>query len=142
MQLTSHSFQDGQRIPGEYAFAIIDPVSHIALSQNRNPHLVWSDVPAGTQSFVIACHDPDVPGRPDDVNQEGRVVSADLPRVDFFHWILIDIPAGTREIAAGAHAAGVTPRGKPAFDLIGGGRHGSKLPATDALLNTSGLVQL
>ncbi len=124
MQLTSHSFRDGQPIPGAFAFAVIDPASHIALSQNRNPHLAWSDVPAGTQSFVIVCHDPDVPSRPDDVNQEGRVVSADLPRVDFFHWILIDIPAATREIAAGAHADGVTPRGKAESGVIGGGRHG------------------
>ncbi len=124
MQITSHSFRDGQRIPGEYAFAVIDPANHVALSQNRNPHLAWSDVPAGTQSFVVVCHDPNVPSRPDDVNRDGRVIAADLPRVDFFHWILIDIPEGTREIAAGTHSDGVTPRGKPASGVVGGGRHG------------------
>jgi Raf kinase inhibitor-like YbhB/YbcL family protein len=124
MHLTSHNFQEGQHIPGEYAFAVIDPANHIALAQNRNPHLAWSDVPVGTQSFVIVCHDPDVPSRPDDVNQEGRVIAVDLPRVDFFHWLLIDIPAETREIAASTHSDGVTPRGKPASDVVGGGRHG------------------
>ena len=49
-------------------------------------------VPAGTRSFAIICHDPDVPSQGDDVNQEGRVVPATLPRVDFFHWVLVDLP--------------------------------------------------
>jgi Raf kinase inhibitor-like YbhB/YbcL family protein len=113
MQLSSHSFQDGQAIPGEFAFAVPHASTHIALSSNRNPHLAWSGAPAGTQSFVIVCHDPDVPSRGDDVNQEGRVVPADLPRVDFFHWLLLDIPASTTQIEAGAHSNGVTPTGKP-----------------------------
>ena len=124
MQLISQSFQDGQAIPGEFAFAVPDANAHVALSSNRNPHLAWSDVPAGTQSFVIVCHDPDVPSRGDDVNQEGRQVPADLPRVDFFHWLLLDIPANTTEIAPGSHSSSVTPCGKPGPDTEGGLRHG------------------
>jgi phosphatidylethanolamine-binding protein (PEBP) family uncharacterized protein len=69
MKLTSTSFADGQRIPGEFAFGLPDPASHVRLGQNRNPQLSWTDVPAGTQSFAIICHDPDVPSRGDDVNQ-------------------------------------------------------------------------
>ncbi|MBA5688311.1 YbhB/YbcL family Raf kinase inhibitor-like protein [Rugamonas apoptosis] len=113
MKLTTTSFTDNGAIPGEFAFAVMDPVNHVALSGNRNPQLAWSDVPTGTQSFVLICHDPDVPSRGDDVNQEGREVPASLPRVDFFHWLLLDIPAATREIAAGSHSDGVTARGKP-----------------------------
>jgi Raf kinase inhibitor-like YbhB/YbcL family protein len=124
MKISSDSFQDGQGIPGEFAFATPHSVDHIALSQNRSPHLTWTDVPEGTQSFVIVCHDPDVPSRADDVNQEGRQVPADLPRVDFFHWILIDIPAATREIVAGSHSQRVTPRGKPSSAPVSGLRHG------------------
>ncbi|HBJ70474.1 YbhB/YbcL family Raf kinase inhibitor-like protein [Alcaligenes phenolicus] len=124
MQLISQSFQDGQAIPGEFAFAVPDANAHIALSSNRNPHLAWSDVPAGTQSFVIVCHDPDVPSRGDDVNQEGRQVPADLPRVDFFHWLLLDIPASTIEIASGSHSSSITPRGKPGPELEDGLRYG------------------
>ncbi|MGU7775472.1 YbhB/YbcL family Raf kinase inhibitor-like protein [Burkholderia sp. MR1-5-21] len=124
MKLTSRSFQNGKAIPGEFAFAVPDAAAHVALSANRNPHLAWSDVPAGTQSFVVVCHDPDVPSRGDDVNQEGRVVPASLPRVDFFHWLLLDIPADTTEIAAGSHSDGVTPHGKPGPDAPGGHRHG------------------
>jgi Raf kinase inhibitor-like YbhB/YbcL family protein len=124
MQLTSTSFSDNMPIPGEFAFAVIDPTSHVALSSNRNPHLAWSDVPAGTQSFVLICHDPYVPSRGDDVNQEDREVPATLPRVDFFHWLLLDIPAATREIVAGSHSDGVTPRGKAGPAAPGGMTHG------------------
>ena len=98
MQLQSNSFVDGAAIPGEFAFAVTDPDTHISLSKNRNPYLGWGDVPKGTKSFALVCHDPDVPSRADDVNREGRVVPASLPRVDFFHWLLLDIPATTREI--------------------------------------------
>ena len=72
----------------------------------------------------MVCHDPDVPSRGDDVNQEGREVPASLPRVDFFHWLLLDIPAATTEIAAGAQSDGVTPRGKSGPAAPGGLRHG------------------
>lgn len=112
MRLSSSSFSDGGRIPGEFAFAVIDPVHHVKLSANRNPHLAWSDAPAGTKSFVVICHDGDVPSKPDDVNQEGREIPSALPRVDFFHWSLVDIAAATTSIDAGAYSHAVTPRGK------------------------------
>lgn len=124
MQLISQSFLDGQEIPGAFAFAVPDAAAHVALSSNRNPHLAWSEVPEGTRSFVVVCHDPDVPSRGDDVNQEGREVPADLPRVDFFHWLLLDIPADTHFIAEGSHSVEVTPHGKPGPEAQGGLRHG------------------
>ena len=112
MKLTSTSFADQQFIPERYAFGKIDPGSHIALAGNRNPHLAWGDAPEGTRSFVVICHDPDVPSKGDDVNQEGREVPASLPRVDFYHWVLVDLPASTSEIAEAAYSDGITPRGK------------------------------
>ncbi len=112
MKLWSDSFKDGATIPGEYAFCVIDPVTHVALSNNKNPHLAWSDVPAGTKSLALIVHDPDVPSRGDDVNQEGKTVPADLPRVDFFHWTLINLPTTTTAIAAGSFSEGIRPRGK------------------------------
>lgn len=112
MRLWSESFADGGRIPGECAFAVTDPSHHVRLSANRNPHLAWSDAPAGTKSFVLVCYDCDVPSRPDDVNQEGREIPASLPRLDFHHWVLVDIAASTTRIDAGAYSREVTPRGK------------------------------
>ena len=51
MKVWSDSFSDGGVIPGEFAFGVIDPRTHVRLSNNRNPHLAWSDLPAGTQSL-------------------------------------------------------------------------------------------
>lgn len=128
MKLWSDSFQDGAVISGEFAFAVADPKNHVALSSNKNPHLAWSDLPPGTRSLVLVAHDPDVPSRGDDVNQEGKTVPADLPRVDFFHWTLVDIPPGVSELAAGQFSSAVTTRGKagPAIpgDPLSGARHG------------------
>lgn len=126
MKLWSDSFKDGGVIPGEFAFGVIDPATHVALSANRNPHLAWSDVPAGTRSLALICHDVDVPSRGDDVNQEGKTVPADLPRVDFFHWTLVDLPPTTSSIVAGQYSNEVTPRGKSGPEVGGGraGRHG------------------
>lgn len=126
MKLWSDSFKDGGVIPGEYAFAVIDTAAHVALSLNKNPHLAWSDLPAGTKSLALICHDVDVPSRGDDVNQEGRTVPADLPRVDFFHWVLADLPANLFTIAAGQYSSEVTPRGKHGPEIGSGrpGRHG------------------
>lgn len=124
MKLWSDSFTDGGRIPGECAFAVIDPAQHVKLSSNRNPHLAWSGAPAGTRSYALICHDYDVPSRPDDVNQEGREIPASLPRVDFFHWTLVDIPAATGRIEAGSYSQAVTPRGKPGPAAVQGTRQG------------------
>jgi len=112
MKLTSSSFGNNQAIPGKYAFATIDPVNHVNLSDNRNPALEWTGVPAGTLSLVLICHDPDVPSKADDVNQEDREVPASLPRVDFYHWVLVDIPASRTAIGEGEYSNGVTARGK------------------------------
>jgi len=110
MQLRSNNFEHGQRIPAQCAFG--KPGTPIALSDNRNPHLAWRDAPPGTRSFVLTCIDVDVPSRGDDVNKEGRIVRAELPRVEFVHWLLADIPAECGELGEGACSDGITPHGK------------------------------
>jgi Raf kinase inhibitor-like YbhB/YbcL family protein len=82
------------------------------MSSNISPAISWSGAPDGTKSFAIICHDPDVPSKPDDVNQEDREVPDDLPRVDFYHWVLVDIPAATTALAEGADSSEVTAGGK------------------------------
>ena len=84
MKLTTTAFQDGAPIPSTYAFCKPDPAAKVALAENRNPQLAWTDPPEGTLSFAVICHDPDVPSKPDDVNQDGREVPETLARVDFF----------------------------------------------------------
>ncbi len=124
MHVSSSSFADGQRIPGDFSFCMPDPAHHVCLGRNLNPQLAWSGAPADTRSFAIICHDPDVPSRGDDVNQEGRSVPASLPRVDFFHWVLIDLPATITAIGEGEYSSGVTPRGKTGPQTASAARQG------------------
>lgn len=112
MELRSDSFTPNARIPDEFVFGVSDPDSHVSLGPNRNPHLAWTGVPAGTASLAVLCVDADVPTRTDDVNQEGREVPADLIRTEFYHWVAVDLPAHLTEIAAGRFADGVVARGQ------------------------------
>jgi Raf kinase inhibitor-like YbhB/YbcL family protein len=124
MKLWSDSWTNGDRIPSAYAAGRIDGAGGVTFSDNLNPHLAWSDVPAAAKSMVLICHDFDVPSRGDDVNQAGREVPADLPRVDFFHWVLVDLPPRPTVIAEGEYSRGFTPRGKPGPATLNGARHG------------------
>ncbi len=112
MHLSSSSFSDGQAIPGDFAFCVPDPDTHATFAPNRSPALTWEGAPDGTRTLVLVCNDPDVPTKSDDVNQEGREVPSDLPRTDFFHWLLVDIPAHVTAFADGEFSNGVTERGK------------------------------
>ncbi len=124
MKLSSQSIQDNHAIPGEFAFCIPNDKTRVCLGKNLSPQLSWSDAPAGTQSFAIVCVDPDVPSVGDNVNVEGREVTADLPRVDFYHWILVDLPADTAAIEAGQFSSEVTPCGKAGPGAPLGARQG------------------
>ncbi len=130
MKLWSDSFADGASMPEQYAFCAIDRddsgnvrSNHIRMAANHNPHFAWSDAPAGTQSFALICHDPDVPSRGDDVNQEGKLIPADLQRVDFFHWCLVDMPPNMVCVTPGAFSSGITAGGKPGPECLVFMRH-------------------
>jgi len=112
MQLSSTTFQQQQSIPVRCAFAEQDPSEHIRLSENRNPQLSWADIPADAKSLVLICTDPDVPSSMDDFNQEGRTVPAALPRIDFIHWVMVDIAPQNGSIAEGECSDSIVPGGK------------------------------
>ena len=124
MRLSSKSFQDASVIPARYAAGKFDGQGGVTFSDNISPNFVWTDVPDATQSLVIICHDPDVPSKGDDVNQADREVPADLPRVDFIHWVMVDLPASLRELAEGQFSTGFTARGKPGPATLLNARHG------------------
>ena len=124
MRLWSTSWANGERIPTRCAAGQPDGATGVTFSDNLNPHLAWSEVPAGTRSFALICHDFDVPSRGDDVNQPDREVPADLPRVDFFHWVMVDLPASLNQIGEGEFSQGFTPHGKGGPATLHGARHG------------------
>jgi Raf kinase inhibitor-like YbhB/YbcL family protein len=125
MKLRSDSFTHQKARPAELAFGRRgDNGEPCVLSANRNPHLAWDDVPDGTRSFVLLCVDPDAPSRPDDVNKQDREVPTELPRVDFVHWVMVDIDAAVREIAPASCSDGVAAHGTQAPTGPNGSRQG------------------
>lgn len=112
MKLTSETFGQNERIPERCAFGIPCPTDHVQLGENRNPQLSWSGIPPTAKSLVLICVDTDVPSSLEDFNQEGKTISASLPRVNFIHWVMTDIPATDGSLAEGECSDGVTPGGK------------------------------
>ena len=106
------AWENGAAIPAKFAFGKPGIDSPFAPGENINPAIGWSNAPEGTKSFAIICHDPDVPSSGEDVNQEGKTVPSSLPRVDFYHWVLVNIPADVSGLDEGASSKGITPRGK------------------------------
>ena len=125
MKLWSDSFEDGGAMPAQLAFGRPHPEDHVELSDNRSPQLAWSDLPAGTRSLALVCHDPDAPTVPDDVNREGVTVPRDLPRADFYHWALVDLPPDASPLEEGEFSQEVTPGGKSAAQGPRGTRQGA-----------------
>jgi len=112
MKLHSNDLNDQQPIDPTFAFGKPDPNERMALAENFSPHLSWSGAPTGTKSFAVVCMDPDVPSVADDVNQDGKSIPADLPRADFCHWSLVDLPSRITDLNTGQCSQGVTVGGK------------------------------
>ncbi len=121
MKIQTDAFQDGQPIPPRYAAGALGVTG---FADDVNPGFTWSDVPADTRSLVLLCHDPDVPSSGEDVNQPGRVIPATLPRVDFYHWVLVDLPPTLGVIAEGEFSSGFVAGGKPGPAAPHGSRQG------------------
>lgn len=112
MKLTSDTFRHGETIPERCAFGVQDTIEHMKLGKNRNPQLRWSDIPDGARSLVLTCIDSDVPSSGENFNKEGAVIEHDLPRVDFVHWVMVDIPPMDGGVEEGQCSDGVFAGGK------------------------------
>jgi Raf kinase inhibitor-like YbhB/YbcL family protein len=77
MELTSAAFADGGKIPQDY-------VMPGAGGKNISLPLKWSGAPAGAQAFALSIVDPHPVAR------------------DWVHWLVVNLPADTAALEAGA----------------------------------------
>ncbi len=70
MELKSHAFKNGGKIPSKFTCE----------GEDINPQLSWSDVPEGTKSFALIVDDPDAPSD------------------TWVHWLVKNIPHTVKEI--------------------------------------------
>ncbi|MBE3556098.1 MAG: YbhB/YbcL family Raf kinase inhibitor-like protein [Firmicutes bacterium] len=78
MQLTSSAFRSGEPIPKRYT----------GEGENISPPFAWQNVPEGTKSLALICHDPDAP-----------LISPGT--YGFVHWVLYNIPASVTSLPEG-----------------------------------------
>jgi Raf kinase inhibitor-like YbhB/YbcL family protein len=112
LKVSVDAIQNNGPIPAEYAFCVPSPQGHTTSGANKNPEITWSKGPAATKSYAIIVVDTDVPSVFDDADKEGKVIKESMPRQDFYHMVLVDIPASQNRLAMGADSSGITPKGK------------------------------
>ena len=100
--MTTTAFEDGGVIPAKF-------VGQMGVS----PELKWSQVPMGTQSFVLLFHDPEP------VLQKGLM--------DVTHWLVWNIPATSTGLPEGVMAAAEAPDGMRQVSLRSNGYRGPVL---------------
>ncbi|MDA8172286.1 MAG: YbhB/YbcL family Raf kinase inhibitor-like protein [Nitrospiraceae bacterium] len=91
MSIKSESFGMNEYIPVEFS----------CKGRDKSPPLLVENVPRGAKSLALIMDDPDAPAG------------------TWVHWVLWDIPPGTRKIEAGSAPAGAVPGvnswGKPGY---------------------------
>jgi len=149
LTVTVDDLKQGGPIRGLYAFCVQSAQGHVTQGPNRSPAISWSKGPAKTASYAIIVVDPDVPADFTNANKEGQVIPAAMKRRDWYHWVLVDIPAALTALPEGAEASGTAPlppgptryglRGSNDFSTMGkdvyGGYDGPCPPWNDAVLH-------
>ena len=94
MQLKSPAFENRGVIPQKFT----------GYGEDLSPPMEWTNVPDGTKSFALICHDPDAP--------------LVLPGTyGFVHWVLYNIPGSVTGLPenVGDYTTGMTDFGKPGY---------------------------
>lgn len=96
LQLKSPAFEPLGKIPSKYT----------GEGENMSPPLQWTNIPDGTRSFALVCHDPDAP-----------VVSAGT--YGFAHWVIYNIPGSVTSLPEGTREYTKGPNGRNKDDYMG-----------------------
>ena len=86
-KLSSQSFRDGDYLDQKHILS--KEFGFGCVGGNQSPQLSWSGAPEGTKSFAITCFDPDAP-----------------TGSGFWHWLIVNIPPTTTELALDAGNSG------------------------------------
>jgi Raf kinase inhibitor-like YbhB/YbcL family protein len=105
--MTTTAWEDGGVIPNKFTMA--------AGPMSVSPELKWSQVPMGTQSFVLLLHDPEP------VLNKGS-------KMDITHWLIWNIPAASTGLPEGV-PSGELPDGSRQVSLRGNAYMGPGAPA-------------
>ena len=124
MKLSSSTFKHNGFIPERCAFCIKDSENHTAFGDNKNPQLSWSEIPTEAKSLILICVDTSVPSSLDNFNKEGKTIAKNLPRVEFIHWVMVDILPTNGAIKEGECSDGITSGGKQDPNGPSGSRQG------------------
>lgn len=101
LNVTSKSIEHGKPIPKKFAYCMPDGKGKSTSAENISPELSWSGAPKEAKSFAIVVVDPDVPAKFDDANKDGKTIAEDFPRKNFYHWVVINIPANVSSFSEG-----------------------------------------
>jgi len=93
MTLTVSGFPDGGQIPVKFSQA----AEGVAPGEGLSPAISWTNVPAGTQSFVLNMRDMDV--------------ARNKTTEDQAHWVVWNIPASTTSLPEGVPKGSQRPDG-------------------------------
>jgi len=111
MTMTVAGFADGGQIPVKYSQA----APGVAPGEGLSPAISWTNVPAGTQSFVLNMHDMDV----------ARNRTTD----DQAHWVVWNIPATATGLPEGVPKGGRLADGSSQTSATGEMYRGPGAPA-------------
>ena len=106
LTLTTTAFPDGAQIPVKYTQA----------GEQVSPALTWSNVPPGTQSFVLNMRDPDV--------------ARNKTTEDQVHWVVWNIPGTAMGLPEGVPKGEQLPDGSQQISASGPVYRGPGAPAT------------
>jgi Raf kinase inhibitor-like YbhB/YbcL family protein len=104
-------------IKPEHAYCIPAVTGHTKPGNNINVAVKWAAGAANVKSYALVMVDEDVPADFSNANKEGKVITASQQRRPFYHWLLVNIPATTTQIPAGADSNGtaVKPTGNTQY---------------------------
>ena len=78
LEVTTPAFRDGETIPAK----------HTCEGDDVSPAISWRDLPEGTKSVAVFCHDPDAP-----LVKPGAY--------GFTHWVIYNLPGDATGLAEG-----------------------------------------